>query len=63
MHTQKQKGKAGFASIIITAAAAIVALTASCGGKPVQQKPDHEPGLRENKAHMMNKMDTTINKR
>jgi hypothetical protein len=52
------------ASIITAAAIALAALAASCGGpKTVAPKPDHEPELRANKANMMNRMDTTMNRR
>ena len=48
---------------VIAAAVALAALAASCGGpKAVAPKPDHEPELRANKANMMNRMDTTMNR-
>jgi len=58
-----RKGSFRSALIITAIASALIALTASCGGPKTVQKPDNEPGLRENKANMMNKMDTTANRR
>jgi hypothetical protein len=57
-----QKSKIRLASIIIAASVALIVLAAACGGPKTVQKPDNEPGLRENKAQMMNRMDTTMRK-
>ena len=56
--------KSGFkiSSIIIATSIALIALAAACGGPKTVQKPDNEPGLRDNKARMMNRMDTTMRK-
>ena len=58
--------KSGFksATIITAAIVTFIALAAACGGpKTAAPKPDDEPSLRDNKAKMMNKMDTTMNRR
>jgi predicted small lipoprotein YifL len=50
--------------IMVVAAMLITLAITACGGKKTApSKPDNEPGLRQNKAEMMNRVDSATSRK